>query len=332
MRSLVWRPATLLSWWRWSRHDGRAGVRVAVGDEAAVGRGAPGRRGRSGGHESGAASCTTSVGVAVNTVSVVSRTTTTAVSTPAGLFVRDTPIVTVVPLSASVTSPASTCTATRVTRRGCARRRGAQWRPGGWRRTAAGRGPPRRLTRRATRIGRRSSASRGSPARARPPVAGAARCQSPWAAARRTRPGRGLRWRPTDRSPPPPPPPLTTEKLAVGPQPRGTVVGPLGDRFHVLKCTACRRGRPARAGQQTHAAERGRHQSGKKRPAVRTPSAVALNWGWDTNAIFGHVDPHPRVESACAGSYGHVFSSNPCGLTFRGNEDVFFYSTRSVST
>ena len=32
--------------------------------------------------------------------------------------------------------------------------------------------------------------------------------------------------------------------------------------------------------------------------------AVALNWGWDTNAIFGHVDPHPRVESACAGSYG----------------------------
>jgi len=61
-------------------------------------------------------------------------------------------------------------------------------------------------------------------------------------------------------------------------------------------------------------------------------SAVALNWGWDTNAIFGHVDPHPRVECACAGSYGHVFSSNPCGLTFRGNEDAFFYSTRSVST
>jgi len=60
--------------------------------------------------------------------------------------------------------------------------------------------------------------------------------------------------------------------------------------------------------------------------------AVALNWGWDTNANFGHVDPHPRVESARAGSYGHVFSSNPCGLTFRGNEDAFFYSTRSVST
>jgi len=26
------------------------------------------------------------------------------------------------------------------------------------------------------------------------------------------------------------------------------------------------------------------------------------------------------------------FFSNPCGLTFRGNEDVFSYSTRSVST
>ena len=206
--------------------------------------------------------------MAVHTVGVVSRTIATAVSTPAGRSVRDTPIITVVPLSASVTPPARTSTATRVTGRGCARRRGAQWHPGGWRRTAAGRRPPRRLTRRVMRIGR--SASRGSSARARPPVAGAARCQSPWAAARPTRPGRGLRWRPTDR---PPPPPHTTEKLAVGSQPRGTVVGPRGDRFDDLKYTACRRGRPARAGQQTHASERGRHQSGKRRTAVRTPSS-----------------------------------------------------------
>jgi len=60
--------------------------------------------------------------------------------------------------------------------------------------------------------------------------------------------------------------------------------------------------------------------------------AVALNWGLDTNAIVGHVDAHPRVESACAGSYRQVFWSNPCGLAFRGNEDVSFYSTRSVSS
>ena len=101
-------------WWRWSRHGGSAGVQVAAGDEAAVGRGAPGRRGRSGGHESGAASCTTSVAVAVDTVRVVSRTTTTAVSTPAGHSVRDTSTVTVAPLSTSVTPPACTSTATRV--------------------------------------------------------------------------------------------------------------------------------------------------------------------------------------------------------------------------
>jgi len=32
----------------------------------------------------------------------------------------------------------------------------------------------------------------------------------------------------------------------------------------------------------------------------RLHGAVALNWGWGTKAIFGHVDPHPGVESACA--------------------------------
>ena len=31
-------------------------------------------------------------------------------------------------------------------------------------------------------------------------------------------------------------------------------------------------------------------------------------------------------------AYGQFFSSNPCGFAFRGNEDVLFYSTRSVST
>jgi len=40
--------------------------------------------------------------------------------------------------------------------------------------------------------------------------------------------------------------------------------------------------------------------------------AVALNWG--------------------VIAYGQFFSSNPFGFAFRGNEDVFFYSTRSVST
>jgi len=81
-------------------------------------------------------------------------------------------------------------------------------------------------------------------------------------------------------------------------------------------------------------------------PSVaRTPSVYSTGTSWSPRAAqwrltgggntctnFGHVDPHWRVESACAGSYGQVFSSNPCGLTFRGNEDEHFYGTRSVST
>jgi len=61
--------------------------------------------------------------------------------------------------------------------------------------------------------------------------------------------------------------------------------------------------------------------------------AVALIWGWDTNAFFGHVDPHPRVESACAGSYGQVFSSKLCEAHFRSSEypdygGAFFITSR----
>jgi len=62
------------------------------------------------------------------------------------------------------------------------------------------------------------------------------------------------------------------------------------------------------------------------------PGAVALHWGWDTNAIAGNVDPHCNLKSACAWSSGPVFSSSPCGLTFRADEGVLLYSTRSVST
>ena len=55
-----------------------------------------------------------------------------------------------------------------------------------------------------------------------------------------------------------------------------------------------------RRGKKTVAAE----ASSTKNAPGPLPCAAALNWGWDTSAIFGHVDPHPRVESACAGSYG----------------------------
>ena len=61
--------------------------------------------------------------------------------------------------------------------------------------------------------------------------------------------------------------------------------------------------------------------------------AVALIWGWDTNVFFGHVDPHPRVESTCAGSCGQVFSSKLCEAHFRCSEyadygGAFFITSR----
>jgi len=46
--------------------------------------------------------------------------------------------------------------------------------------------------------------------------------------------------------------------------------------------------------------------------------AVVTNRGWDTPVMLGqaHVDPHPVLKSACAGSYGPVFFTNLCGHTF----------------
>jgi len=52
----------------------------------------------------------------------------------------------------------------------------------------------------------------------------------------------------------------------------------------------------------------------------RLHGAVALSWGGGTNAILGHVDPHPHVDSACAGPYGQVFSSNVSEAHFRCSE------------
>jgi len=65
----------------------------------------------------------------------------------------------------------------------------------------------------------------------------------------------------------------------------------------------------------------------------RLQGAVALNWGWGTNAIFGHVDPHPHVDSAFAGPYGQVLSSKVCEAHFRCSEyadyrGAFFITSR----
>ena len=94
-------------------------------------------------------------------------------------------------------------------------------------------------------------------------------------------------------------------------------------------------GRPKSAGNMLHAPEI-RFEPSRRVPiggggsavaratapssARRATCAVALNWGWDTKAIFGHVDPHPPVEVACAGSYGQVFSSKLCEAHFRCSE------------
>jgi len=60
--------------------------------------------------------------------------------------------------------------------------------------------------------------------------------------------------------------------------------------------------------------------------------AVMTNRGWDTNAILGHVDPRSVTESACAGSYTQIFSTNLCGWYFLSSGVGRLYTSRSVST
>jgi len=59
---------------------------------------------------------------------------------------------------------------------------------------------------------------------------------------------------------------------------------------------------------------------------------VVTNRGWDTNAIFGHVDPHSVTESACAGSHTQAFPTNLCGWYFLSSGVGCLYTARSVST
>ena len=65
---------------------------------------------------------------------------------------------------------------------------------------------------------------------------------------------------------------------------------------------------------------------------VSGPCAVELNRGWSTTAICCHVDKILRVESACAGSNGQVFSTNQCGSRFRSSEDGPHCTARNVAT